>query len=699
MNYPIPLISFVVDKHNLTMYHHDGETTIIEQGDPRIKDLVAKLVKAKNDCDALGVPFGYLLTAEDLTGKNHYAEVEKQSNGLVRFFKMAKRKFKEIAEKFCDPVAPVSAGKIPTMRHSVTGNMVEQAIADTPTFVDPEPVKPKLPPEEERPLTKGEAAVAEIMANAVPSSDKNFAMVKGAEAVKGTEDEEELVVAVLQDNTVIHGVEQLNDQFKAVTAGVTSVDGMQKFLNRAASVERGHSVEDLLKFVQKGELPFADDGTVLVYKRLQSTNEEGVFVDCHSKKVKQRVGSFVHMAESLVDPNRNQDCSNGLHVARRDYLGSFNGDVMVLCKLAPEDVIAVPKYDARKLRAKGYFIIAQLSDEDARRLCNNQPMQDTELLANAVAGNHTPILEYVEITEQYGGGLKIKQADPSAPAEVAPVREVSSLDHVPEVNNGPVEVDARAVALGMQSGPAGGYADGDSLQVADQEQKLVGQATTDTSVVADPAPAAPIPTAPPAGFKPVNKSVSPAQKLANAYNEADLPTTKLAAARALLAFKKNAKKSWTALGIEAKVWTKAQEIVEAADNGAKNAVTKADLPAPVPPVTDTKLTEPVKKAAKPKSTGSAKAPSKQQIAKPVKAKAKSSHSVAKPATALNAPAKEKKMTQQEEMAKLVELYQNNPDKANARAIYAFKQKSKKSWEVLGVTDKKFQAKITERAKL
>lgn len=692
MNYPIPLISFVVDKHNLTMYHHDGETTIIEQGDPRIKDLVTKLVKAKNDCDALGVPFGYLLTAEDLTGKNHYAEVEKQSNGLVRFFKMAKRKFKEIAEKFCDPVAPVSAGKIPTMEHSVTGNKVEQAIADTPTFVEPAPVQPKLPPEEERPLTKGEAAVAEIMANAVPSSDKNFAMVKGAE------DEEELVVAVLQDNTVIHGVEQLNDQFKAVTAGVTSVDGMQRFLNRAASVERGHSVEDLLKFVQKGELPFADDGTVLVYKRLRSTNEEGVFVDCHSRKVKQRVGSYVHMAESLVDPNRNQDCSNGLHVARRDYLHSFNGDVLVLCKLAPEDVIAVPKYDARKLRAKAYFIIAQLSDEDARLLCNNQPMKDTELLANAIAGNHTPILEYVEITEQYGGGLKIKQADPTAPAEVAPVREVSSLDHVPEVNNGPVEVDARAVALGMQSGPAGGYADGDSLQVADQEQKLVGQATADTSVVADPTPAQP--PIPVATVKPSPiKSVSPAQKLVNAFNEANLPTTKLAAARALLAFKKNAKKSWTALGIEAKVWTKAQEIVEAADNGAKNAVTKADLPAPVPPVTDTKLSEPAKKAAKPKSTGSAKAPSKQQIAKPVKAKAKSSHSVAKPATALNAPAKEKKMTQQEEMAKLVKLYEANPDKANARAIYAFKQKSKKSWEVLGVDDVKFQKKITERAKL
>lgn len=678
MNYPVNIIAAVVDKHNLTMYTETGDTVIVEQGNPRIKDLVAKVVPVVSRNKV------YVLTAEDMSGKNHYAEVEKASNGLVRFFKMAKAKFKEIAEKFCDPVAPVSAGKVPTMQHSVTGNKVEQATIDAPIFVDAEPAKPKLPPKEQRPLTKGEAAVAEIMAHAVPSSDENFAMVKDAEMVKESGDEEEVVVAVLQDNTVIHGVEQLNDQFKAVTAGVTSVDGMQKFLNRAASVERGHSVEDLLKFVQKGELPFADDGTVLVYKRLQSTKEDGVFVDCHSKKVKQRVGSFVHMAESLVDPNRNQDCSNGLHVARRDYLRSFSGDVMVLCKLAPEDVIAVPKYDARKLRAKGYHIIAQLSDEDARRLCSNQPMQDTELLANAVAGNHTPILEYVEITEQKGGGLKIKQADPTAPAEVAPVREVSSLDHVPEVGNVPVEVDARAVALGLS------------------EQKLTTQAVIGEVVDPTPAPAPPMPVATVKPSPVVSKS--PAQKLIDAFNDADIPSTKLAAARALVAFKKEKKKSWTALSIPTPVWTTALGIVEVADAGAANAIIQKDL---------TKAAEDMQNEAKPiverveaakkvlKATGSAKAPSKQQIAKPVKAKAKptTTRDTFAPKGSPLPERKKTKMTQQEQMAKLVKLYEKNPDKANARAIYAFKQKSKKSWEVLGVTDVKFQKKITERAKL
>lgn len=57
------------------------------------------------------------------------------------------------------------------------------------------------------------------------------------------------------------------------------------------------------------------------------------------------------------------------------------------------------------------------------------------------------------------------------------------------------------------------------------------------------------------------------------------------------------------------------------------------------------------------------------------------------------------MTQQEQMAHLVALYHKNPDKQNAKEIVAFKQKAKKGWDVLGVTDTKFIKKITERAKL
>ena len=80
-------------------------------------------------------------------------------------------------------------------------------------------------------------------------------------------------------------------------------------------------------------------------------------------------------------------------------------------------------------------------------------------------------------------------------------------------------------------------------------------------------------------------------------------------------------------------------------------------------------------------------------------KAKTFKAPAKPAAPKTPATKEPKMTQQEGMAKLVEIYNRNPDKQNAKEIVAFKQKAKKGWDFLGVTDAKFIKKITERAKL
>lgn len=713
MNYPKKIVGFVIDIHNLTMYQADGETIVVAQGDPRIKPLVAALVAAKTSCDAVGEAFSYMLQSDDMNDKNYFAEAEKQTGGLVRFYRMAKSKVKALVDKFVEPIGfmEVGAKKEQVMDHSVTGQKAVEAVAEVMSQAapvataivvaeEPEQPTPIFPKEDERPLTKSQAAVDEIMAGAVHSSSPNFNNTQGE-----TEETATTIVAVLNDGTIIPGAEALSEQAAAVAQGSGKGTGLANFMRRAGMIKRGHSVEDLLKFVQKGELPLADDGCVLVYKLLKKTRVEGVFVDCHSGNVKQRVGSFVHMDEQLVDPSRSRDCSSGLHVARRDYLGSFYGDVCVLAKLAPEDVIAVPQYDARKLRAKGYHIIAQLSDNDRRLVCGNQPMEDQVLLGNAIAGNHAEITEYVKITESKGGGLVVTTVDSAEQGMPAldPSLAGQSLDHLEnkaEPAPEDCQVDARKLALkaaeqkvtappggmNVQSEPLGeaqpvpapkgvpgGYADGDSYrQQAEPSAPLV------SAVVP-------------------NSAARPIDILSRNFENAGNPVEKLAAARALLAFKKSAKKSWTALGVSIGVWEAATQLVA---NAAPPTVEET----PAKPVKGKKATKPVVEpklnplasavlgAAKPSAV-------KKAPAKP-KADPKPAGSLAtKPVKANNTPKGEKKMTQQEEMAKLVGLYEKNPDKMNARAIYNFKQKAKKGWDVLGVTDTKFIKKITERAKL
>lgn len=485
------IIAAVVDTHRLTLYRDNGESIIIAQGDPRIRRLVEKVVPAieqQKFCE---------LTVDELSNTTHYNKTEQELKGFVKFFRTAKATLEDLLAKFghLDQeddglVAPVAVGDL------------EATTSEGDTLQEQAP-------------TKAQAAVNEIMSNAKasPTSSPDF-----HKPMTDTD----TVVAVLGNGKVIPGIELIDVQLQSVAAKLGSAVGVQRFFERVSSVPRNHSVQDLLTFMQKGELPIADDGSVLVYKRLESTSQAGVFVDCHSKKVKQRVGSHVFMDEKMVDADRTQDCSNGLHVARRDYLSTFSGDVTVLAKLAPEDVIAVPHRDARKLRAKGYHIIAQLSPEDARRVCSNQPMQDTVLLGNAVAGNHVGILETVEIRASKGGNLKVTAVTEAVEVKLDESKQTQSLDSLPTQDSKASQVDAAALAKSIGDKKSGRQQQAEDLMVKVMEAKT--------------------------------------------------QNAQIDAAKALVAFKKAAKVSWERLGITEK---EAQRVMDIADG------THVPVPAPV----------------------------------------------------------------------------------------------------------------------
>jgi len=507
MSNTIRIIAAVVDTRELTMYKEDGESIVIPQGDPRIRELVAKLVpaiEADSYCD---------LELRDLESLPHYGAVQEQTNGFIQFFRVLKSSLKGLLEKLdqlnIDPTTEPEA-PIPVADLRIGNFPVEEVPAKKPQEDGDEPENVVA----QASTTQAQAAVNEIMSHAVPATSARFhePMTK-----------DETVVAVMPESgTLVSGVEKLDIQIQAVAAKLGSAVGVQRFFERVASVKRNHSVSDLLTFMQKGELPIADDGTVLVYKRLQSTSTPGVFVDCHSKKVTQRVGSHVFMDEKLVDANRRVDCSNGLHVARRDYLTAFHGDVTVLAKLAPEDVIAVPHADARKLRAKGYHIIAQLSDEDARLVNSNRPMKDTVLLGNAAAGNHIGIIETVEITQDYGGGLIITPVT-EKPVEVVldESKQTQSLDAIEQSTKESSQVDAVALAKSIGDKKSGRQQQAEDLMVKVMEAKT--------------------------------------------------QNAQIDAAKELVAFKKAAKVSWERLGITEK---EAQRVIDIAEG--------THVPEPVP---------------------------------------------------------------------------------------------------------------------
>lgn len=606
------IIAVVVDTQNLTMYKTDGSTIVIAQGDPRIRGLVEKVVPAVEKFKF------YDLTPEDLCNpvEQHYQETEKATNGVVKFFRMAKKKLAEIAAKFSGPVEPVAVGSVPDT----------SALADKVEDHDEYDVEPT--DELKVDLTRGQAAVAEIMANASSTSETGFHKAD-------SETEETVVIAVVDGETVIPGVDQISIQLKATANKLGSAVGVTNFFRRLATVKRNHSVVDLLKFMEKGELPIADDGTILVYKRLNAHGQGDTryFTDVHSGQVKQKVGSHVFMAESLVDPNRNRDCSNGLHIARRDYLGAFSGNVVVLCKLAPEDVISVPIYDARKLRAKGYTIVAELNDTDSSLVKSNKPMQDKVLLGNVAAGNHTAVLETVEITQQRGGGLIVTPVGHKKAIVMDEAVKAESLDAIPEADAKMAKINPRDIALGKAT-----------TREPEPEVKA--------PVAASPVVSAVVP----------NSTKRPVDILVSNFTGKNTASSLVAAAHALLDYKKRVKKSWTALGVPIAVWEKATELVTKAE-----PVVEEPVPAKAP----------AKKKVTVKETKSfkASAPAVQNIPKKTKVEK------VKPVATEKTPVKK---TQAEHVAGLIEVFKRVPCKSNAMAIVDYKRVSKKSWDVLNV---------------
>ena len=446
----IIVIAAVVDTQCLTLYTPEGDMHVILQGDPRVPIIVKKLqpvltgpgTSMEIDLDDMN-PMAVAKEPEvkHESALNQFAEFEKQS-GVAKFFKVAKTALKKFfgapepePEKPVEIIAPMEMGEVKTFSLASTMAKVDQAADDN--YAPPAEPEPTVEPISDTPMS----AIDEVMANAkaIPASSEDFAMTKEEET---THD----VVAVVEkaDGSVglVPNAHKLATQVAHATASGNS-KGMNALLKRLAEMpkSRTHSVEDLLKFLERGDLPITDDGRIVFYKILRKKAGKFGYVDCHSGNVQQGPNVEVRMSESLVDPNRRNECSNGLHVARRQYLGNFSGDVCFLGSLAPEDVVAVPDYDANKMRVCAYQLHFLLSAEDFSHVKADRPftadMEIAKKLAIILAGNQPPITHMVTIGSNKGGDLKITAIGDleAAPVEVdlSTVEAVASIEEKPNL--------------------------------------------------------------------------------------------------------------------------------------------------------------------------------------------------------------------------------------------------------------------------
>lgn len=409
----VTIVALSVDSNNATLFLKDGSTITIKQGDSRLPRIVA----ASKEKLKLHLPVEVDLTV-DFPKRQEFADAEKGTNGVVRFFRVAKSLLKKLVDTESPAELPVEAAHVSPL---AIGAFPGANKAPTTTKApDAESNAAKLSKAKER---------LDVIMGCGASTDK-------PEFHTPLKDDETIVAVHTEKGTIVPEAQNLARHLRA-SSRLKDYTGFTKFMERLSLIidERGHSVEDLMKFIEQGDLPIADDGCIVIYKRLRQTDVPDTFVDCYSGKVKQKVGSFVFMRAGLVDPNRRQDCSNGLHVASLSYLNSFGGDVTIIGKVRPEDVFAVPEGNTNKMRVSAYHIIAKLP-EDLRKLVNrggsiSSTTEGAKLLNEVLSGKHIGITEYTEIGGQNGNNLKItavKEINEAAPVNEDVVGNKTTLD-------------------------------------------------------------------------------------------------------------------------------------------------------------------------------------------------------------------------------------------------------------------------------
>jgi hypothetical protein len=154
--------------------------------------------------------------------------------------------------------------------------------------------------------------------------------------------------------------------FEVIRLGL-DVQPMVKFIENLMQNPSKRAVDELFGFLEACTLPITPDGHFLAYKRVRED-----YLDCHSGTMDNSVGNVLEMDRNAVDDDKNRTCSAGLHFCSFDYLKSFSGERIVIVKINPKDVVAIPAdYNNSKGRTCRYEVVGE-SELNGYKLPHNK---------------------------------------------------------------------------------------------------------------------------------------------------------------------------------------------------------------------------------------------------------------------------------------------------------------------------------------
>jgi hypothetical protein len=243
-------------------------------------------------------------------------------------------------------------------------------------------------------------------------------------------------VSITPDGVTFEGAPldgYMAEKLVAIAGSGMNVTPWMRFMDNLMENPQGDLREDVFKWMEVGKLPITEDGCIVAFKKVRDN-----YTDVHTGKFSNTVGSVLEMPREQCDSNRHRTCSTGFHFCSADYLSHFGGQRVMIVKVDPRDVTAIPSdYNNSKGRCCRYEVTGELSSQSAARhkvfaepVMPEDPSEIPDLLAKTPAkaaprsrGPKSPIgtkNSSRKVAANAGQASKLK---PAAKKETEPVKK------------------------------------------------------------------------------------------------------------------------------------------------------------------------------------------------------------------------------------------------------------------------------------
>ena len=140
----------------------------------------------------------------------------------------------------------------------------------------------------------------------------------------------------------------------------TEIERIKPFLRNMFENPFINAVTEIYDYCKAMDFEITDDGCFLAYKNVRK-DLGSIYNNGRTKHV---IGEYTE--EKMYDTDRNNHCSHGLHFCSKEYLKSYTGEVTIIVKVNPKDVVAIPTdYHFQKGRCRKYMTVGILEDKSA----------------------------------------------------------------------------------------------------------------------------------------------------------------------------------------------------------------------------------------------------------------------------------------------------------------------------------------------